>query len=326
MSGKAARNSPVQRPFLPALPACSPFVTLFLVLTRPMRPHCERQVFCLRAGLATIQRGLLRWEIMLPLAPDQIAELQHWFLPDRPGSLVGSHVRHTCNGAGWVDRWPMPRTVLMESAGNYASMGDVHALTPADLRRHLKGVVEAPEAFAPLLRATFPMVRLWPRVIRAQPDGVGQISPCAYPLRRLVASDAIHLEALEPASTWISKTWGGPYGLAQSGYAWGAFVAGQLAAVACTFFLGATYEDIGIVTRPQFQGWGLVTACTAALCHDIRARGHRPSWSTSLDNAASIRVAEKLGFVVHRHDLLYVVGVDIPEPASRFSKRRPAAD
>ena len=263
---------------------------------------------------------------MLPLVPEQIAELQHWFPPERPGPLVGSHVRHTSNGAGWVDRWPAPRTVLMESAGNYALMGDVHALTPADLRPHVKGVVEASEVFAPLLRATFPNVRLWPRVILAQPDGVGQIPPCDYPLRRLVASDAIHLEALEPASAWISKTWGGPYGLAQSGYAWGAFVAGQLVAVACTFFLGATYEDIGIVTLPQFQGLGLATACTAALCHDIRARGNRPSWSTSPDNAASIRVAEKLGFVVHRHDLLYVVEVDIPESASRFSNRRPLAN
>jgi predicted GNAT family acetyltransferase len=103
-------------------------------------------------------------------------------------------------------------------------------------------------------------------------------------------------------------------GLAASGFAWGAFVAGQLAAVACPFFVGERYEDIGVVTEPKFRGLGLSTACAHALCGDIRARERQPSWSTSPDNTASLRVAEKLGFAVQRYDLLYVVGVRIPEP------------
>jgi predicted GNAT family acetyltransferase len=111
--------------------------------------------------------------------------------------------------------------------------------------------------------------------------------------------------------------WGGPNGLASSGFAWGAFVAGQLVSVACTGFLGETYEDIGIVTEPGFRGLGLSPICVLALCSDIRARGHQPSWSTSPDNLASVRVAEKCGFVRQRDDLLYVVGVSIPEPARR---------
>ena len=104
--------------------------------------------------------------------------------------------------------------------------------------------------------------------------------------------------------------WGA--GPGNSGYSWGTFVDGELAAVACTFFLGRSYEDVGVVTVPKFQRRGLSTACAAALCRDIRTRGHQPIWSTSPDNAASLRVAEKLGLRVDRQDVTYVIGIDIP--------------
>jgi GNAT superfamily N-acetyltransferase len=253
---------------------------------------------------------------MLLLTAAQTASLQHWFLPERPGPLVGSHVIQTGQGACWADRWPEPRAVLVETAGNYTLLGDVHALTSAEIQPHIKGFVDIAEAFAPLLRATFPDLQLWPRVILAQPDAAGRIAAIDAPIRRLVSSDAAHLEGLEPGSAWISKTWGGPHGLATSGFGWGAFVGGRLAAVACTFFLGRSYEEIGVVTIPQYRGFGLSTACAKALCDDIHARGHQPSWTTSPDNLASLRVAEKLGFRVQRNDVAYVVGVEIPAPAS----------
>jgi len=135
-------------------------------------------------------------------------------------------------------------------------------------------------------------------------------------IRRLGPADTQLLEGLGPESFWISKTWGGPGGLASSGFGWGAFVEGQLASVACTFFLGAHYEDIGVATEPQYRGLGLSTACARALCGDIRAREHQPSWTTSPDNIGSVRVAEKLGFVFDRHDSLVVIGIEIPVPAS----------
>ena len=74
------------------------------------------------------------------------------------------------------------------------------------------------------------------------------------------------------------------------------------------------YEDIGVVTERDYRGQGLSAACAAALCDDIRARGRRPSWSTAPENHASLRVAEKLGFVVQRHDRLLVVGQNVPLP------------
>jgi predicted GNAT family acetyltransferase len=78
--------------------------------------------------------------------------------------------------------------------------------------------------------------------------------------------------------------------------------------------VGAVYEDVGVATEPGFRGLGLSSACAAAVCRDVRRRGRLPSWTTSPDNTASLRVAAKLGFRHRRHDRLLVADVPIPEP------------
>ena len=67
-----------------------------------------------------------------------------------------------------------------------------------------------------------------------------------------------------------------------------------------------------MVTEAAHRGRGLSTACAAAVVADIRARGRRPSWTTSPDNAGSRAVAARLGFVPVRDDVLYAVGVPVP--------------
>jgi RimJ/RimL family protein N-acetyltransferase len=134
-------------------------------------------------------------------------------------------------------------------------------------------------------------------------------------VRRLGPGDAGALAGLGEETAWIADTWGGPGGLAASGTGWGAFSGRRLAAVACPFFVGAAYEDLGVATEPGFRGLGLSPACAAAVCQDVRRRGRVPSWTTSPDNTASLRVAGKLGFRLERHDRLLVVDVPVPEPA-----------
>lgn len=261
---------------------------------------------------------------MLLLSPAQIATLSPWFLPEQPGPLVGSHVIRTGHGACWADRWPNPRAVLAETGGNYTLRGDVGSLSPSDVQPHIRGFLDADASFAPLLYAAFPELQEWPRIIfdpLPTPAALPALAPStasrpvsapAPIIRRLGGADAPHLAGLEPASAWISKSWGGPQGLAQSGCAWGAFAGGALAAVACTFFQGYTYEDIGVVTSTAWRGQGLSTACAEGLCRDIFARGRQPTWATSPDNAGSLRVAQKLGFTTCRRDVSYVIGIEIP--------------
>lgn len=255
--------------------------------------------------------------MMIKLASSQFKTLRHWFASERPGPLVGLHVLQTGNGASFADRWPNPRTLLVNTAENYSLTGDSDALTPHDLKLRITGFVEAPERFVSLLRAAFPELKVWDRVVfELKTKPFFSISPKQL-IRRLEPADAFYLRGLPPEIHWIWNTWGGPERLAASGYAWGAFSGKRLVSIACSFFVGECFEDIGVVTESEFRGLGLAAACAGKLCEDIQNRGRRPSWSTSPDNLASVRVAEKLGFKRHRHDVLYAVGVSIPEPVRR---------
>lgn len=253
---------------------------------------------------------------MIQLTSPQLTTLHNWFLPERPGPLIGPHLLTTGHGTAWADRWPDPRALYVESAQNGSLLGDPTALTPAMIRSVVTGFVEAPARFVPLLEETFPDLVVWERVIAALHTAPTYRPRAGFAVRPLTSADAHYLAKLSQESFWISKTWGGPAGLAASSYAWGAFAGEQLAAVANVFFVGDQYEEIGGVTEPAFRGLGLSVACSGVLCEAIRARGHIPSWTTSPDNVASKRVAEKLGFQWVRNDFLYVIGIDIPEPAS----------
>ena len=252
---------------------------------------------------------------MIEIAGEHIADLRQWFLPERPGRIVGLHVVHTGNGVCLADCWPEPRAILAETAGNYSLVGYPDVLQPADLHGHIAGFVEAPDRFVPLLKAAFPDLRAWDRVFFEQRERPRYAVPHATVVRRLGPADVAYLSGLSPESIWIAKTWGGLAGLAASGMAWGAFVDDHLVAVACTFFVGEQTEELGVVTERGFRGLGLSAACAGGLCEDIRRRGRRPTWTTSPDNAASIRVAEKLGFRLQDRDYSYVIGIPIPAPA-----------
>src|SRR5262245_13327342 len=80
---------------------------------------------------------------MVPRPVEQLTSLRDWFLPDRPGPLVGLHVIQTGNGAARADRWPRPRAVVVDAAGNQSLCGDPEALTPAAVRGPVGGFVEA---------------------------------------------------------------------------------------------------------------------------------------------------------------------------------------
>ena len=252
---------------------------------------------------------------LIPLTLTQFREIQPELFIERAGPLVGAHVAVTGQGRAWADRYPDPRVALVESGGNYALDGDPAALVPEDLRPLVRGFVDAPDEFIPGLRAAFPRLGVWSRVIYTleQPAQPVEAPPGAE-VRPLAAGDLPALQALSDESNWIWKSWESPQGLVESGRAWGAFVDGALASLSCTFFAGRYYEDLGAATEPEYRGRGLNPACTFALCESIQARGRKPCWTTSTDNKPSIRVAQKLGFSPLRLDRLFVIGIPIPPP------------
>lgn len=235
--------------------------------------------------------------------------LRSWFTPEQPGPLIFEHVMNTGIGTVRVDRLRDPRVVLAESTGNYALRGDPAALTAGKI----KGLVQAPPEWLPTLQTLAPDVASWDRIIAVLPAAAAA-PPVAAGIRRLGPGDAGALEALGEDIDWIHESWGGPAGLAAAAVAFGAFAGAGLASVAVPFFVGNEHEDIGVVTAAGSRRKGLSTACSSAVIGDIRARGHQPSWTTSPDNAGSLGVARRLGFVEQRRDLLYAVGVPIPVP------------
>jgi hypothetical protein len=252
---------------------------------------------------------------VIPLERARWPALRRWFLPERPGPLVGLHAIQTGFDGLEVDRWPEPRAVRARCGGNVSLAGDPGVLGPDDFPEDWAAMVEAPPAFLPLLRRAARSLETWDRVILELRREPKYATPPGAVVRRLERRDAASLELLGPDVGWISDTLGGPAGLAASGLAWGAFADGQLASVAASFFVGERYEDIGVVTEAAVRGRGLAPACAGGLADDIRSRSRTPTWSTSPDNGASLRVAEKLGFEASREDVLYVVGMPVPESA-----------
>ena len=55
--------------------------------------------------------------------------------------------------------------------------------------------------------------------------------------------------------------------------------------------------DIGIETHPDFRNKGFATAIGAKLLIHCIERGIYPHWSADYENATSIHLAEKLGYV-----------------------------
>ncbi len=238
-------------------------------------------------------------------------ELSDWFAPERPGPLVHQHLVRTGFGRCRVDRRHDPRIVLAQVSDNYALRGDPDRLHPADLD-DVVGLVEAPPRWRPALQALDPGVDEWPRLIAVLPPAAAPHTRARDDVRRLGPADAPALSGYDPDGAWIMTTWGGPDGLATAGVAHGAFVDGRLVSVAVPFHLGAAHADIGVVTEAAHRGHGRSTACAARVIADLRAAGVIPTWTTSPDNAASLAVAARLGFVRHREDVLYTVRMPIP--------------
>jgi len=261
---------------------------------------------------------------MIPVVRHVDALLAPVMDAEAPGpDAVAAHMVATGYGRAWVDRCPQARVLAVEVADNYLIRGDAEAASRSGLEEIVHGFVDAPPAFEPVLRSIADRFAAWDRVMLADQcsgaasSGLGLPAvpepPPGCDLRRLRSEDAGALAALDPDLTWIAKTWGGPSGLAGSGMAWGAFVGGRLASVACTFFQGRRHEDIGVVTEPEFRRRGLSHAASARLCLDIHARGRRPTWTTTPDNKGSLEVANRLGFQEVRRGVMYLVGIDPPD-------------
>ncbi len=80
------------------------------------------------------------------------------------------------------------------------------------------------------------------------------------------------------------------------GIAAGAVVDDNIVAIAHIYAETDLHADIGVSTVEQWREKGFATAAASLVAQEIQAKGKVPAWSCGEDNAASLRVAQKLGF------------------------------
>ncbi len=80
------------------------------------------------------------------------------------------------------------------------------------------------------------------------------------------------------------------------GFVAGAIVDSRLAGIAHVSALTDGYADIGVATLEPLRKSGFATAAASIVARSVQATGRVPVWSTGANNAASLRVAQKLGF------------------------------
>lgn len=78
---------------------------------------------------------------------------------------------------------------------------------------------------------------------------------------------------------------------------WCAYVDGLPVSFAYAPWLSPRWFDISVDTDRSARQLGLGTLVSTALIHDQRARGREPVWAADAGNAASLRLAARLGFV-----------------------------
>ena len=80
------------------------------------------------------------------------------------------------------------------------------------------------------------------------------------------------------------------------GPVWSAWVDGEPVCFAYAPWRSGRWFDISIDTLPEARQLGLATIVASAMIRDERARGREPVWGADEGNAASLRLARRLGF------------------------------
>jgi predicted GNAT family acetyltransferase len=115
-------------------------------------------------------------------------------------------------------------------------------------------------------------------------------------VRRFTMDDLALVESATESLDMAGWRLGTAKVLLRDGFLAGAVVNGELVSIAFTASRTGRYGEIGIKTRADYRGRGYSTAAASLVTADVQASGEIAFWSTDQDNAASQRVAEKLGF------------------------------
>ena len=97
-----------------------------------------------------------------------------------------------------------------------------------------------------------------------------------------------------------SYFWNSADDFIKNGIGFSLFCNHKLATTAYSAFIHDDMLEIGIETIPDFRGKGFARLACSALIDFCMANNYEPVWSCKLENTASFKLAEKLGFEVYK--------------------------
>ncbi|MBW3623875.1 MAG: GNAT family N-acetyltransferase [Armatimonadetes bacterium] len=208
-------------------------------------------------------------------------------------------------GRVWVDDPHAPRTALITSiSGFHFVFGEV-----SNVSRILQILSEDPFEFY----ALFASSSAWRAALNesmterdqrfgfhSPPGGTGgwpdwrERIPEGYALEPL--DERLMEKWYEGLDPWVFGIWGGPEAFARSSFGYGLLHQGRYVSFTAGGAIGNGEVELEVGTDPDYRGRGLAMLTGSAIIERCRADGLRPAWSCHARNAASLRLAQKLGF------------------------------
>ena len=190
--------------------------------------------------------------------------------PSFDGQRADSYVALSRTG---IDLFRPLVTMRLPTDRDPAATEDAAALLRQAVGPGLPVILSAPDRYLPLLRALFDIQ--------------------AEERLRLYALDR---NRYEPVINVLVTRGVGAGGLAHFSIRSSQTGQEEVAATASLNWQSPTFAEIAVNTRPQFrrQGWG--RSVVAALCQYVLESGRTPLYVVSEENAASIQLAESVGF------------------------------
>ena len=232
------------------------------------------------------------------LSDDDRRSVSSW-IGERPGTvLVIDALLHGAGRIALAGSAGSPDAVLIESAlvpGEPQGFGDAAALLSLLRRADGWRCVELEHDLVEDVRTGFD--REW-GIARSVIDVVHvldtAVEPRRHPMVRALAPDeATTLPAassdLLPVRDLVARSaaLGRMYVAVDDG-----IIVGQGGSIAS----GEAHADVGVHVAESHRGLGIATGAASMTCAELQRVGLTPVWGTGSHNAASLRVAEKVGF------------------------------
>lgn len=128
----------------------------------------------------------------------------------------------------------------------------------------------------------------------ALPPGIAGLAIVAIERALLQEAGLRNSEQVRAELQWM---WPSEERFYAHGFGSAAIMPGEIVCWCTAEYLSADRCGLGIATAPAHQRRGVATATAAHAVAAALARGVRPHWECGQSNGASIRVAEKVGFV-----------------------------